>query len=135
MQAAAPLDLMDLVDAEPGKGGFGLDNAKLIKPGDPYGSALYYRCATSGVGHMPMIGAKTIDEKGVRLIRDWITSLGPKVKRKPVRSPNSPTNALILHSWMLDENVSDEERARILKEAAESDDPAITGLFERFQPK
>lgn len=75
MQASAPLELMDLINIAPTKGVFDLVDAKLIVPGNPNSSVLYYRCATPEVGRMPMIGAKTIDEKGVRLIRDWITSL------------------------------------------------------------
>ncbi|MFT5465282.1 MAG: glucose/arabinose dehydrogenase/mono/diheme cytochrome c family protein [Verrucomicrobiales bacterium] len=133
MQAASPLDLMDLVDVTPTKGGFDLEDPKLIVPGNPYRSVLYYRSATSGLGHMPMLGAKTIDESGVRVIRDWIASLGPKPPRTPISSPDTVTNALILHGWILDENTSPTERARILKEAAASENPAITGLFERFQ--
>ena len=91
MQAASPLELMDLVDVTPTKGGFDLGDPKLIVPGDPYRSILYYRSATSEVGHMPMLGSKTIDENGVRLVHDWIESLGPIPERKPVQSPDTVT--------------------------------------------
>ena len=77
MNISAPDHLMALIDTLPAKGNFGLGKAPLIDPGDPYQSVLYYRMATKGAGHMPMVGAKTLDREGMRLIHDWIRALDP----------------------------------------------------------
>ncbi len=59
----------------PTQGTFGIHDAQLLAPGDPYRSVLYYRLAKIGPGHMPHIGAKLIDERGVKLVHDWIQQL------------------------------------------------------------
>jgi putative heme-binding domain-containing protein len=60
------------MDATPMKGHYGLGDAKLIAPGEPDRSVLYYRIAKSGNGRMPHIGAKAVDRDGVMLLRNWI---------------------------------------------------------------
>ncbi|HEX3314021.1 MAG TPA: PQQ-dependent sugar dehydrogenase [Gemmataceae bacterium] len=69
------LDHTKAVDVPPVQGTFGIDGAKIIAPGDPYRSTLYYRMAKMGRGRMPHIGSEIIDEPGVRLMHDWIRSL------------------------------------------------------------
>jgi putative heme-binding domain-containing protein len=63
------------VDVAPTQGTFGISDAKVIAPGDPYRSVLYYRLAKPGPGHMPHLGAADVDERGLRLIHDWIASI------------------------------------------------------------
>jgi putative heme-binding domain-containing protein len=46
-----------------------------VAPADPYRSVLYYRMAKVGSGRMPHIGSEIVDERGVRLIHDWIRQL------------------------------------------------------------
>jgi putative heme-binding domain-containing protein len=58
-----------------GIGTFGLEDAKLIVPGDPYRSVLLYRMAKLGYGRMPYIGSRVVDGRGVALIEQWIRSL------------------------------------------------------------
>lgn len=58
-----------------GIGTFGLENAKLIVPGDPYRSVLLYRMSKLGYARMPYIGSRVVDSKGVALIEKWIGSL------------------------------------------------------------
>ncbi|HXG47160.1 MAG TPA: hypothetical protein VNO52_06020, partial [Methylomirabilota bacterium] len=62
-------------DARPTRGDFGLVGARVIAPGDPFRSVLFYRISTEGVGHMPPIGPRLVDVGGVRLLGDWIRSL------------------------------------------------------------
>ncbi|KAF0178258.1 MAG: hypothetical protein FD161_2005 [Limisphaerales bacterium] len=69
------LDAARVVDAKPTRGDFGLPDARVIAPGWPYSSVLLWRIATEGVGRMPMTGSRTVDEAGVRLMRDWISQL------------------------------------------------------------
>ncbi|MEO2034779.1 MAG: PQQ-dependent sugar dehydrogenase [Planctomycetaceae bacterium] len=58
-----------------GIGTFGLRNAKLIVPGDPYRSVLLYRMAKLGYARMPYIGSRVVDGAGVALVEQWIRSM------------------------------------------------------------
>lgn len=65
------------LDQRPARGAFGLDAARVVAPGEPTRSALFYRINTEGSGHMPLIGARTVDDAGIRLVADWIRKLPP----------------------------------------------------------
>jgi len=73
------LDAARVLDVRPARGDFGLTDARVIAPGRPYSSALLWRIATEGAGHMPMTGSRTVDEAGAKLVRDWIASLSRKI--------------------------------------------------------
>ncbi len=75
LRADLALAKTNAVGVRPMQGGFGLDDPKIIAPGDPDGSVLYYRMAKTGGGRMPRAGSDLVDERGVRLIRDWIAGL------------------------------------------------------------
>jgi putative heme-binding domain-containing protein len=66
-----------LWDAKPTRGDFGIPDARILAPGDPERSVLYYRMAKFGSGRMPHLGSEFPDEDGLRLVRDWIASLKP----------------------------------------------------------
>ncbi len=70
-----PLDRMKVLEARPVQGTFEMANAQILAPGDPYRSVLYYRMSKLGRGRMPHIGSELVDERGTRLIRDWIRQL------------------------------------------------------------
>ncbi len=72
-----------------GIGTFGMRNAKLIVPGDPYRSVLMYRMTKLGYGRMPYIGSRVVDSDGVALIEDWIRSM-PHADREHDSSPMQP---------------------------------------------
>lgn len=59
----------------PTQGTFGIHEAQILTPSDPYRSVLYFRLSKIGPGHMPHLGAKIVDERGVKLIHDWIRQL------------------------------------------------------------
>ena len=69
------LDQTNSVGERPTQGTFAIGGAEIISPGDPLRSVLYYRMATVGRGHMPRLGSHDIDEAGLALIREWISSL------------------------------------------------------------
>lgn len=71
------LSLKDLkaIGVRPIQGTFGIHDAQILAPGDPYRSILYYRMAKIGPGHMPHLGAKLVDPHGLQLIHDWIRQL------------------------------------------------------------
>ncbi|MCA9144315.1 MAG: PQQ-dependent sugar dehydrogenase [Planctomycetaceae bacterium] len=58
-----------------GIGTFGMQNAKLIVPGDPYRSVVTYRMSKLGYSRMPYIGSQVVDSAGVALVAKWIRSL------------------------------------------------------------
>ncbi|MFP6764749.1 MAG: PQQ-dependent sugar dehydrogenase, partial [Planctomycetaceae bacterium] len=71
--------------SRPTQGTFGLADAWVVAPGDPYASTLYYRMAKVGRGRMPHFGSQVVDEAGLRLIHDWIEQLasdpsGPDIR-------------------------------------------------------
>jgi putative heme-binding domain-containing protein len=72
-------------DAKPVRGDFSLVGARVIAPGDPYRSTLFYRISTEASGRMPHIGSKVVDDGGVLVVRDWIRSLPPPKNDAPDR--------------------------------------------------
>jgi putative heme-binding domain-containing protein len=70
-----PLDQMKTLEVRPVQGTFDIAGAQILAPGDPYRSVLYYRMAKLGPGRMPHVGSDVIDERGLRLIHDWIRQL------------------------------------------------------------
>lgn len=65
-----------------GIGTFGMSDAKIIVPGDPYRSVLMYRMSKLGYARMPYIGSRVVDSQGVALIEDWIRSMKLEPGRK-----------------------------------------------------
>ena len=70
-----PLTDAKLLDEKPVQGDLGLPDARVIAPGDPERSVLLYRLATEGRGHMPYLGSRLVDERGLLLVRHWIAGL------------------------------------------------------------
>ncbi len=66
-----------ILDVRPRQGDFGLPDARLVAPGDPFRSVLFYRMARFGPGHMPHVGADRPDPVGLKALHDWIAGLGP----------------------------------------------------------
>ena len=64
------------------KGTFGILDAQIVAPGDPYRSVLYYRMSKLGHGRMPQFGSQVVDRRGMWLIHDWIATL-PRTPENP----------------------------------------------------
>ena len=75
MNIEMPLARAGLLDKIPAQGNFGIPGAKVIAPGDPFRSILYYRMAKLGPGRMPHAGSNVIDTAGLDLIHEWIRQL------------------------------------------------------------
>ncbi len=69
------------------QGDFGILEPRILAPGDPYRSIIYYRMAKLGKGRMPHIGSYILDEAGVRLIHDWIQDLSSDSFVAPSSNP------------------------------------------------
>jgi uncharacterized repeat protein (TIGR03806 family) len=76
-QVLQTLDLKDTgtIDTKPGQGTFGLEDPRILVPGDPGRSLLLHRMKILGLGRMPHVASLVVDEKGVKLIEDWIKGL------------------------------------------------------------
>jgi len=122
-----PLSQSKMLVTKPMRGDFGLKESKIVTPGSPTQSVLYYRIAKSGTGRMPHIGSQLTDAAGVRLTGQWIASL--------------PRNTD--HLAALDElcgptiRKDDEQRLKASRELLENLDGCIelsTALAERRVP-
>jgi uncharacterized repeat protein (TIGR03806 family) len=88
-----PLEKQELIDG-PVLIDQGIDKPRVISPHDIWRSILYMRVNTVDDIKMPPIARETIDQKGVRLLQDWITSLpGRSVLDPPAMSPEGGTFA------------------------------------------
>ena len=56
---------------------------RIIAPGDPARSVLYYRMSKLGGGRMPRVGSNQVDERATRMIHDWIARM-PQARLDPV---------------------------------------------------
>src|SRR5690606_20426666 len=59
----------------PVAGDLGISNAQLIAPGEPARSVLLERMKVRNLYQMPPLGSHLVDEDGVALIAQWISSL------------------------------------------------------------
>ncbi|QEL14244.1 PQQ-dependent sugar dehydrogenase [Limnoglobus roseus] len=81
----------NLWDAKPTRGGFEIPDARILAPGDPERSVMYYRMSKFGSGRMPHLGSDFPDETGLKLVRDWIVSLKPGREPAAANIPTEPT--------------------------------------------
>lgn len=63
---------VNVCNVEPRQSTFDIPNGKLIVPGDPDASILWYRVSMLGDNHMPPVGSNVIDPHGAPLIKSWI---------------------------------------------------------------
>jgi putative heme-binding domain-containing protein len=75
LDSGTPKATTNVFDAKPQHALFGIADARLVPSGDPDRSVLLYRMEKLGGGRMPRVGSNEVDERGVRLIHDWIASL------------------------------------------------------------
>lgn len=65
-----------------------IDGSRVIAPNDPWRSILFMRADTTEAFKMPPVARNTIDEQGMKLLRQWIESLpGQPVLPPPDISP------------------------------------------------
>lgn len=155
LQHDLPLQKIEAVNLRPTQGTFGINDARILAPGDPYRSVLLFRLAKLGPGHMPYLGSRIIDDRGVQLIHDWIASLPGKPADASTPSLqqlaqsdtadsqslaaiaellSSPNQALRLAQAVRQRRLSEATRQKVIDEAMRQADPAIRDLFEPFVP-
>jgi len=76
-QLLTTMELKDLgiVGTRPAHGAFEIADAKVLAPGHPERSLIAHRMGMLGLGRMPHVASLAVDEKAVRLVRDWIKQL------------------------------------------------------------
>jgi putative heme-binding domain-containing protein len=85
-----PLRETGILDVPPRQGDFGLPNARIIAPGDPYRSVLFYRMAKFGRGRMPHLGSEFPHAQGLDVVAQWIASLSdPPKKWEPPKAADA----------------------------------------------
>jgi putative heme-binding domain-containing protein len=141
-----------VIGARPTLGSFAIQEPAIVAPGNPYHSVMYYRMAKVGRGHMPHLGSEVIDERGLRLIHDWITQLPAKAGEggsqtlselvNQLEQPSgsdqalaSTSRALLLAHAVADGKLSENVRQAIVAAGTAHRDPVIRDLFERFSPQ
>lgn len=145
-----------LLDVRPAQGTFEIAQARLVAPGDPFRSVLFYRIAKTGGGRMPHIGSECVDEPGVRLLHDWIRKL-PAKNPVPANTEDSlleqlhangeaaaleavkqlvttTRGAFLLAHALGEQQVPEPLRGPTLQIALSRPEPQIRDLFERFIP-
>lgn len=152
-----------MIYEKPTRGDLGIKDPAVVHPLAPQRSILFHRMASTGSGHMPMIGARDPDPAGVRLLWDWISDLPtqntPELSYTVEYNRKSRLNfegAVALleadkqvggadpmrwfptpsHLMMAINNdvLPPQAREAAIKAAMASGDPNITALFERFLP-
>jgi hypothetical protein len=76
-----------MLDEPPMHDTFGIAQARLIAPGNPQRSVLYYRMSHRGEGQMPPTSTNRIDPAGARLLQYWINQLRPAQPKALVNQP------------------------------------------------
>jgi uncharacterized repeat protein (TIGR03806 family) len=76
MRFSTPFADMNLCNATPEKGDLGVSGALRITPGDPGASVVSLRMhSRDAMVQMPQVGSNVVDDDGVGVIDQWITSL------------------------------------------------------------
>jgi uncharacterized repeat protein (TIGR03806 family) len=70
-----PVKDMGIVNVNAQHGTFNIKDAKLVVPGHPEQSIIHHRMTLTGLGRMPHIGSRVVDEVGAGLVRDWIKGM------------------------------------------------------------
>jgi putative heme-binding domain-containing protein len=142
LQFPTPVARMNAVGVRPTRGDFALPDARIIKPGDPYASTLYFRMSKFGRDRMPHIGTERPDEAGLHLIAQWIAKLsggaagtdGASSSGPPGPLLTSPSSALRLARKLGRGELDAAERESVLTAAAQLPNGPIRDLFEGYLP-
>jgi putative heme-binding domain-containing protein len=144
------------IGVPPMQGAFGIDDARIIAPGAPERSVLFYRIAKTGAGRMPRLGSRRVDEAAVRLIADWIArmpqgspdpmaardaalmaSLREPATDRPVAlrpCADSTRSALALIRRIAQDGFPEPARRELVALGKNAHRAEVRDLFERFVP-
>jgi uncharacterized repeat protein (TIGR03806 family) len=86
LEFSTPREKMNVIGVAPLQGNFGIPDAELIAPGEPFRSVMLYRISKLGGGRMPQVGSAMVDHQAVDLFHRWIRSLTPKAAADPLQA-------------------------------------------------
>jgi len=143
--ATKPLEDLKILDIAPQRGDFTLPDARIVAKGHPERSTLFYRMTKFGKDRMPHIGSEWPDSQGVRLMGEWIQSLGEgaststwNTDAKALRSVEDELKtahaAMALSHLIGAQALSTESRDKWLLAAAKLPGGPIRDLFEGYLP-
>lgn len=151
LSAGIPLEQMQIANVAPSLGNFSLEDGRIVVPGDPYRSILFLRMSKLGGGHMPHVGARVIDDRGLQLVHNWIVGLAKTgtPTAAPVLASMSETDleetlaphlqsvseALGLAYELTRKQVEPRHLQEIARFANGSENIIVRDLFERFLPE
>jgi putative heme-binding domain-containing protein len=142
LQYPTPVAEMKAVGVPPQRGGFGLPDACIIKPGEPHASTLYFRMAKFGRDRMPHLGSERPDEAGLRIIEQWIAGMqaGSSAHQPDARLNRlselfvDPTTAQPLARELGRGKLSPADRDLLLAAATKLPAGPVRDLFEGYLP-
>jgi putative heme-binding domain-containing protein len=139
LQLPCSVKEMKVVDVRPTRGDFGLSGAGIIKSGDPFASTLYFRMSKFGRDRMPHIGSERPDEAGLKLVGQWIASLGEKPEPFPEgvaadKMLGDARSALFVARKLGRGELKPAERDELLAAAAKMPAGPVRDLFEGYFP-
>lgn len=143
--------------ARPIRGDLGLEHAQVISPGNPFSSVILFRTSSTGRSRMPYLGSKVVDEDGIALLREWIGNLSTTNRATPAGGSleqlrqelgagnadcekiaahyiGDTSSALALAHAISGPTVPPVVKERVANTAAQSSNPLVQELFERFLP-
>ncbi len=82
LNASPPLTELKAINTLPGQGTFKLDDPRIVVPGSPERSLILERMRLAGLGRMPHIASKVVDEDAVKMLGDWIRALADEDLQK-----------------------------------------------------
>ena len=82
LQASIPLIETKAVNTPPGQGSFDYADPRILVPGDADRSLIFQRMRMEGLGRMPHVASTVVDQETLKLLRDWILSLGDEDRLK-----------------------------------------------------
>ena len=165
LDASLDFTEMKAIEVAPTQGTFGIQEAHVISPSDPFRSVLLYRMSKLGKGRMPYSGSTLVDQRGTQLIREWIESLPTSsdsssftilrlrnrqrnllndsvqiedqdfVSKKLQEILGTTSGALLLLDAIDRRHMSNQMKNQIIQLATEGKDPLVRDLFERFLPE
>ena len=128
-------DKLKAIDVKPARGEFGIADARIVSPGHPDQSALLYRILTAGSGRMPIIGSREVDDRGVRVVAEWIGQLKSEgLAGDAAPTSFSNTSYALREALALSANRTVGTRSTTIERAMQSTNAATRDLFERFLP-
>jgi uncharacterized repeat protein (TIGR03806 family) len=150
------------VDVRPMQGAFGIAGARIIAPGVPEGSVLYYRMAKLGGGRMPRAGSHVVDERAIKLMHAWIAGMprtdgaaetgspenkaalgtlrdrrvSASAREDAIRRLTSSTRGALALMGAIDQgSLTEAVRREIFTQTRDHPQVEVRDLFERFVPE